>query len=175
MKQLKFFKPNEKAYGGSLMKKRKGRGARPLVTQETMHLVLRSVLATGNWSFHKHHWKIWAILDKFAKKYGVTIYSWANGGNHIHIQLKLSNRFTYRPFIRAVTAAIAMKVTGMSRWNKLKIKFWERRPFTRIVIGRSAFLKLKDYLFVNSMEGQGYARDYARLVVEEFRRRESSA
>ncbi|NJM10240.1 MAG: hypothetical protein HC883_05100 [Bdellovibrionaceae bacterium] len=88
-------------------------------------------------------------------------------GLHLHIQL--TNRFTYKAFIRGSTAAIAMAVTGASRWNKLKIKFWDYRPFTRVVIGRRAVLSLRDYIRVNRLEGQGYDRGHARLVVREFR------
>jgi hypothetical protein len=65
-----------------------------------------------------------------------------------------------------VTAAIAMAVTGASRWNKLGIKFWDRRPFTRIVIGRRAFLSVRDYVRINHIEGQGYSRDFSSAAVQ---------
>ncbi len=169
------FKQDEKAYGGSLMKRRKGRGIRPLAVKNSMHLVLRSSLAKGEWSLLRHSSKIRKILKRFSTKYGVKILAVGNAGNHVHLHIQLSNRFTYKPFIRATTASIAMAITGMSRWKKLDIKFWDRRPFTRIVIGRRAFLRLADYVFMNGMEGQGHARDFSRLVVEEFRRRESTA
>lgn len=179
MKQLDLLKKESKAYGGELMKKRKGRlGPRPLATKHTMHLVLRSSKAKGDWSFRKHKNKINQLVDKFARKYGVQIFSMANVWSHLHLQIKLSNRHTYRAFIRALTAAIAMAVTGASRWKPmkklLKGKFWDYRPFTRVVIGLRAFLSLEDYIAVNQLEGQGYDRDHARLVVENFRR-ESTA
>lgn len=173
MKQTQFFKPSEKAYGGSLMKKRKGRsGPRPLATKSSMHLVLRSSKAKGAWSFLRHHKKIRIIIDKFALKYGVKILSLADVGNHLHIHMQLSNRFTYRAFIRAITAAIAMAVTGASRWKKVEGKFWDARPFTRVIVGLRNILSLKDYIRINQIEGQGYDRVHARLVVREFRGRE---
>jgi REP element-mobilizing transposase RayT len=175
MKQRELFKKEEKIYGGELRKKRKGRlGPRPLAVKSTMHLILRSSKAVGPWSFRKHHRKINAIVDKFATKYGVKIISLANVGNHLHLHIKLSNRFTYKAFIRAITAAIAMAVTGASRWNKLKEKFWDYRPFTRVVIGLRAFLNMRDYIRINQMEGQGYDRAHARLVVGEFAVRRAS-
>ncbi|MEW6057610.1 MAG: transposase [Bdellovibrionota bacterium] len=121
MKQLKLLKNQKSAYGGELMKTRKGRqGSRPLATRESMHLVLRSSKATKEWSFTrpKHAAKIKELSSKFAAKYGVKIYSVANVGNHLHFHLKLSNRFTYKPFIRALTSVIAMAVTGTSRWKR---------------------------------------------------------
>ncbi len=99
------------AYGGDLLKTREGRKhARPLSTRETMHLVLRSTKAKGDWSFRKprNEANVNRIVDKFSVVYGVRVISMANVGNHLHLQIKLTNRFTYRPFIRAVTAAIAM-------------------------------------------------------------------
>jgi len=169
MKQQELFKKTEKAYGGNLRNKRKGRHARPLAVKNSMHLVLRSSKATGKWSFFKHHKKINGIVDKFALKYGVKILSLANASNHLHFHIKLSNRYTYRPFIRALTAAIAMAVTKASRWNKLDIKFWDYRPFTRVVIGFRAFLSMRDYVRINQMESQGYDRTYARLVIRDFK------
>jgi len=174
MKQTAFFKKTEKSYGGTLRNTRQGRsGPRPLAVKSSMHLVLRSSRATGKWSLNRHHHKVSRIIAKFASRFGVRILSVAHVGNHLHIHMHLLNRYTYRPFIRAITASIAMAVTGTSRWNKLKVKFWDYRPFTRIVIGLRAFLSLKDYIKINQMEGQGYDRAHARLVVHEFKLRNS--
>src|SRR5437868_5410941 len=107
MKQIELLKKQKKSYGGELLKTRKGRsGPRPLDTRNSMHLVLRSSKAKGDWSFTrpKNAAMIKLITNKFAAKYGVKIYSAANVGNHLHFHIKLSNRHTYRPFIRAITA-----------------------------------------------------------------------
>jgi hypothetical protein len=182
MKQLQLLKNEPSAYGGELLKTRKGRARpRPLDTRHTMHLVLRSSKAKGAWSFKqpKNARKIRAILSRFSNRFGVRILSSANVGNHLHIQIKLSNRFTYRPFIRAITAAIAMAVTGTSRWKPLKKenkdRFWDYRPFTRVVQGFRAFLNLHDYVRINKMEGFGYRREIARWIVAQDRiRRDTS-
>ncbi len=171
MRQLKFLKPKSKSYGGSLRKKRSGRGERPISTKSTMHLVLRSTKAKGAWSFlqSRNKTKIVQILKKFALKYGVQIISAANVGNHLHLQIRLSNRFTYKPFIRAITGAIAMAVTQTSRWNKLKTqasdRFWDQRPFTRIVDSFKAFSNLRDYVRINAFEGAGVSRALAREIL----------
>ena len=102
------------------------------------------------------------------------ILSLANVGNHLHLHLKLSHRATYAPFIRAVTGAIAIAVSGRSRWRavvtagkavKRKLHFWDYRPFTRVVVGFRAFLSLKDYILINQLEGQGYFRHEARMLI----------
>jgi hypothetical protein len=172
--QLKLLKDSPKAYGGDLLKTRKGRAhGRPLDTHNTMHLVLRSSKAKGEQSFYRieNSRKIWGIIERFSKKYGIRVLSFANVGNHLHLQIKLANRFTYRPFIRAVTSAIAMAISGRSRWNKQgpKEKFWDLRPFTRVVIGWRAFLTLQDYLTINRAEGFGFSRAEAREVVKSGR------
>lgn len=180
MKQLPLLKNQPSAYGGELFKTRKGRARpRPLDARNTMHLVLRSSKARGPWSFKRpeNEKKIREITARFSRKHGIKILSLANVGNHLHFHLKLSNRFTYRPFIRALTAAIAMAVTGASRWQSVrakagipairstKLRFWDYRPFTRVVKGLRAFLTLRDYIRINELEGCGHRREQARFII----------
>ena len=111
--QLKLLKDQPKAYGGELLNKRKGRiRGRPLDTKNTMHLILKSSKATGDWSFWRpaNKAKIKQIISKFSHKYGIKVHSMANVGNHLHFHIKLGNLHTYKPFIRAITAAIAMAI-----------------------------------------------------------------
>jgi REP element-mobilizing transposase RayT len=144
-----------------------------------MHLVMRSSKATGPWSFKepKNEREIRRVIQKFSMKYHVTIISMANVGNHLHLHIKLTKRWTYKPFIRAITSAIAMAVTGASRWNPLKKeakdKFWDYRPYTRVVQAYRAFLNLRDYIKINQYEGAGYKREHARMIV--LKLRESTA
>ncbi len=168
MKQIALLKNQNKAYGGELMKTRKGRhGPRPLDTRNSMHMVLRSSKAKGPRSFNKreNYKKINLILKKFTNKYGIQIISFASVGNHLHMHFKLSNRYTYKPFIRAITSAIAMAVTQKSRWNKVKEKFWDYRPFTRVIIGFKNFLTIQDYIKINQLEGF-YGRQHAELLIK---------
>ena len=168
MKQLALLRQERQAYGGDLLKTRRGRAhARPLTTRGTKHLVLRSSRAKGEWSFRKPQNKarIENILTHFARKNGLRLLSTANVGNHLHLHVKLSTRHTYRAFIRAVTAAIAMAVTGASRWRPGEGKFWDRRPFSRVMRGLRSYLNVRDYIEVNQLEGLGYRRDEARFAV----------
>ena len=189
MKQIELLKqPSKKyskAYGGSLAKTRSGRaGPRPLATKQSMHLSMKSSKATGQWSFlkSKNDRIVRDIILRFAKKYGVQIRTLANVGNHLHMQVRLTNRHSYAAFIRAITGAIAIKVTGKNRWenstgdslkNK-KLKFWDHRPFTRIVTSLREILNLKDYIQINALEGMGHTRQQARFLIEWDRRRNTS-
>jgi hypothetical protein len=178
-KQFSLLKSAPKAYGGELRNTRKGRAqARPLDTRNTMHLVLRSSKAQGEWGFWRvnHKAAIARIVSYFARKNGIKILSLANVGNHLHIHLKLSNRFTYSAFIRAITSSITMKITGCSKLEPLKThqlldanapcRFWDYRPFTRVIVGGLRALKyMKDYMFVNQLEGLGVKRGGARMIL----------
>lgn len=195
-KQLRLLKYAKSAYGGELQKRRAGRAhGRPLSTRETMHLVLRSTKAKGAWSFlrGRNDATVRAIISKFADRYGVRVVSMANVGNHLHLQIKLASRFTYFPFIRAVTGGIAMAITGSSRWSKesaqrpelsrrevskradesicekaggSREKFWDRRPFTRIVRSFVAYKNLKNYVRINALESLGFSKAEARQMLE---------
>lgn len=177
-KQQKLIGDEPKAYGGDLLTKRKARlKGRPLAIQHSMHFVLRSTQARGDWSFWRHKKQISDIITRFAVKNGVRLNSIANVGNHLHLHLQLTNRHTYRRFIRAISSAIMMQVTGISRWNKINLpkKFWDRRPFSRVVIGYRAIMTLRDYIKINQMQGRGFARDQARFYVSWNNGFESSA
>jgi REP element-mobilizing transposase RayT len=172
-KQTEFFKSSEKSFGGVLLKKRKARlNPRPLDTRNTMHLVLRSTKACGEWAFWRasHKAAIAQIVSRFARKNGVKILSLANVGNHLHIHLKLSSRFTYPAFIRAITSAITMTVTGCNKHEPLKKKasdrFWDHRPFTRVIVGGyKALAYMRDYMLINQLEGLGVNQSEARLLL----------
>lgn len=158
------------AYGGRLLTTRQGRSRpRPVAVDQSMHVVVRSSRAEGLWSLRRHAGRVDKILRRFASKYGVSIHSSANVGNHLHLHLSFPSRRSYMCFIRATTGAIALAVTGASRSYRLKNRagdrFWDRRPFTRIVTSARAWLRLKDYILVNQLEGLGHKRMAAKLMV----------
>ncbi len=169
MTQIGFFNKQALHYGGKLLNTRRGRsGGRPIDTHHSMHLVLRSSKAKGEFSFRKpkNSRAVLRIVRNFSHKYGIKIYSFANVGNHIHLHIHIRNRNAYKPFIRAVTASIAMAISGASRWKKSTLgKFWDCRPFTRVVIGYKSFLNLRDYVELNTWEGRGFTKVEARFLV----------
>jgi len=170
-RQEEYLKKCPHAFGGTLLKTRAGRAKpRPLATSGsgTIHLVLRSSRAKGPWSFRasRNEEKIKAITARFVKKYAVTLHSMANVRNHLHLHIGLAHKASYKPFIRALTSSIAMAITGASRWNPLQGgKFWDYRPFSRLVYGVKAFLRVNDYVDVNELEGMGYFRGEAREII----------
>jgi REP element-mobilizing transposase RayT len=164
MKQLRFNDDRlklAKPFGGTLLRKAKNRTARPLSTKKSMHLVLRSSQATGEWSFKRNGTLVEATIEMAAKKFGVKVYSFANGGNHLHLLVKLGNRFTYNGFIRSLTGTLALKITKANKFKKLKQKFWDARPFSRVIEWGRAYGIAKDYLTLNQLESLGIF-DYSK-------------
>lgn len=132
--------------------------ARPLHTKQALHVVLKSKKATGAYSFKNKKWEslIWDLIAKHAKSNGVKIYSYSNAGNHLHLLVRATSREGYNSFIRSVSGLIVRLVTGAQKGNKLKGKFWDGRPFSRIVFFGKDFQKVKSYLLRNTLEVIGW-------------------
>jgi hypothetical protein len=59
-----------------------------------------------------------------------------------------------------------MTVTGKNRWHKEnRGRFWDYRPFTRVLQSWKEFLNLKAYVEINRLEGMGRSRVNARWIV----------
>lgn len=57
--------------------------------------------------------------------------------------------------MRAISGIIAIKVTGANKTKELKQKFWDYRPWTRIVEWKKAYTIAKDYVIQNHLEAIG--------------------
>lgn len=163
--------PRIKPYGGVYYNTRAARAlARPVTTSKSMHLVLRSGVAKGAWRLTtaRNRPAITAIIRKCARNYSVRIVSYAINVNHLHVHLRLRRQSSYLGFIRALTAGIAMAVTG---WGRGKPKpagsrrFWQGRPFTSIVATLRYFRNLQRYIQINQLEGCGSSRIDAHLTI----------
>jgi putative transposase len=168
-KQYKLLKTEKSDHGGDIKNPQKRQ--RPLSVKDSMHIVIRSSQAKGPWSFKKYQQDIYDILEKFADKHFIEIKSYANVGNHIHMHIKLFKRKSFAPFIRAITAAIMIKVTGFCKWRPKPegFQFWDHRPFSRVVKSYQAFKNLMDYIQINTLEGLRVAREEASQAVRQIR------
>jgi len=146
-------------FGGMYFKNYNPSMQRPIRAKKALHLVMRSCQAKGGLSFKnkKFEAKIWDIIKKHAFRNGITIYSYANAGNHLHLLIRVRRRDAYHRFIRSVTGLIARVVGGSEKGRKLKKKFWDARPFTRIVsFSKYDFPYVKAYLLKNTLETIGW-------------------
>ncbi len=157
------------AYGGILRKRLRGRGRRTISTRFSMHLVLRSSLARGVWSFVRpaNRRLITHVLAKHAAATGVEILGVGNAGNHLHLRLRVPSREQYQHFIRAVAGEIALKIKRLG--PTIRRNFWDHRPFSSVVATINYVNRLTDYIKINHLEGHGFVRSFARLVVQRWR------
>ncbi|MFN8848061.1 MAG: transposase [Bdellovibrionales bacterium] len=171
-RQQTLFPQNYKlAYGGIFRNKVRNRGARPLTFKGTLHVVMRSSMAKGAWSFQnsKNKLKLSHFIQKFSNSKGVEIISLANVGNHFHMHVKVPNRALYKAWIRGLSSGIAMLTLGLNGLKQLKSsnkKFWDYRPFTRVINNFRSYINLKDYIQINQLEGLGFARMKAVLLIK---------
>ena len=186
-KQYSFFKAEPKFYpkffGGALLNGKR-KSFRPLSSKDAIHFVLRSQWAFGKDSFlvPRNKKAIEGIIKRFAKKFGVRIYQQAITSNHLHLLLKITNRYLYQSFIKAFSGIIASHVMGQQSFqlftksrsisvagggvttetqggNKNTNKpqgFWQFRPFSRVVHWGRDFQKCTGYLKQNILEALGF-------------------
>jgi REP element-mobilizing transposase RayT len=136
--------------------------------------VLRSTLAKGKHSLLLKRQEIEGDIRKQANRFFVKIYQIANAGNHIHIVLRAHKRREFRKFMRIIASLIARKVLGANRNSAVlkdsKRRFWDARPWSRIISWGKHFKNAIAYLKLNSIEIEFHlARYSAREVISKIR------
>jgi len=152
-------------FGGRYLKNYNPNCQRPMDSKKALHLVLKSSQAVGEKSFknEKFEAKVWGIVSHHAEKTGIKIYEYANGENHLHLLLRAKHRDDYRAFIRTITGLIARLVGKSKRGKPLKKKFWDARPFSRVVsFAYREFNAIKTYLLRNTLEAIGWMKYISR-------------
>lgn len=149
----------ENCFGGNFHKNYNPNEQRPIQSNKALHVVLKSNLAKGAKSFLNKNFeeKIWILIQKHAGKNRISIYEYANAGNHLHLLIRAKRRDDYCRFIRTITGLIARMVGKTEKGTPLGEKFWDARPFTRIVsFSKNDFQKVKLYLKRNIWESIGF-------------------
>lgn len=168
-------KPVKKKYGrtthGGTNTKGRRKEFRPLSSQKTIHLVLKSDKAKGHYSFltAKNKPMIEKILKEKAQKFGVKLAEHANVGNHLHIKLRIQSRTGFQKFLKSITCLIARKVTGAKKGQKFG-PFWQGLAFTRVLTSAFEELQLRGYIEANHEQAkQGYQQ--RQKFLDEFNAR----
>jgi len=156
-RQLSFekLKKGNRFFGGALLKNSNAKEKRPISTKNAMHVVLRSSIAKGPNSLLKLNKKISALLIKQGKLCGVKIYKFANAGNHLHLVILATSRIAFKRFIRAISGIIARIVLKAEKGSSKSVRFWDQRPFSRILEWGKDFKISCEYLLQNSLEAFG--------------------
>jgi REP element-mobilizing transposase RayT len=149
----------ELSFGGIYFKNYNPSMQRPMDSKKALHVTLKSSRAIGEKSFKNKIFerKIYELVASKAQDCSIKIYGYANGGNHLHILMRAKRREDYQRFIRTITGLIARFVGGAERGKKLKNKFWDNRPFSRVVsFAKSEFYIVRRYLTRNVLEAIGW-------------------
>jgi REP element-mobilizing transposase RayT len=148
-----------KEFGGSKsLKRANARAARPISMKRPMHLVMRSALATGELSFlrAKRARRIETLVHRLGKKTGVKVYRFANSGNHLHFIVLPKSRDAFKAYIKAITGIIARITLEAERGNAKGLRFWDAKPYTRILEWGRDFRAACRYVLKNTLEALGF-------------------
>lgn len=147
----------QKAFGGSLLKRSNAKTKRVVSTSAPMHVVLRSEKARGSRSMlaRPHVSAVDRIIREDARYFGVRVLEFANVGNHVHLLVRAGNRRGFLWFLSSISGRLAMLLTGSRKGQPSAEKFWDYRPFSRVVVGWRGYRVARDYVLLNEMEAAG--------------------
>jgi REP element-mobilizing transposase RayT len=154
---LNRYRRNPDCFGGSLLRGNP-KGRRPFSQRKALHITMRARVARGRLSMleTKRYTKILTIVSRQAARFGVRVYHFANNGNHLHILVRPpGDRAALANFLRAISGLIARLVLQAEKGAAKRIKFWDRRPFSRIVSWGRAFNACYRYVSRNVLEAVG--------------------
>lgn len=91
----------------------------------------------------------------------------AIAGNHLHLIIQPESRRSYQRFIRGATGVLArFMFRSLPIALCARRRFWESRPFTRIVRWGRDFCGVKNYLMKNRLDLIGMTReDSSRMLI----------
>lgn len=142
-KQLSFLSTPKLEFGGSLLLNRR-KTARILATKKPIHLVLKGDVKQSG-SLRKKERQIEFEIQKWALKFDIKLYRFSINSDHIHLNIKIGSKESYRKFIKAVTGRIA-------QITKIKFIF---RPYTKIMSWGREFRSFINYTIQNEEEAMG--------------------
>lgn len=138
---------------------------RPFHRKQALHVTLRSSQAKGAWSFLKHdnYFLILELLESLKRNFEITIEKQSINSNHLHLLLRAKTKEDLSGFLRSLSGLIVRKITGAERGCRLESekragkarKFWDQRPFSRIVVFGKDFANVVKYIAMNINESIG--------------------
>ncbi len=158
-------------FGGSGLKNSHAKTIRPLNSKSALHVVMRSKYAIGSRNFKRHESVIKKTAFKLAKKSGIKIYTVHISAQNIQFLLRFSSRKQIQSFLRGFAGLVARKCLRAERGSARKYdtafakfedgsldplkgaivvkkgeRFWDQRPFSRVLSWGPQFAKAKTVL-----------------------------
>lgn len=127
---------------------------RPFSPDQALHVTLRSELARAEMSLLSPHTSEWltAFVPQLSKKLCVRIYCWSINGNHLHFVINANSREVFQRFLRTLASRISCFVLGVRRGQGKSIRFWEGRPYSRVLSWGREFSNVMRYVERNIKE-----------------------
>ena len=147
---------SRREHGGDLNENRR-KLKRPLDPRQSLHVVMRSKRARGEWSFlhRRNRAGVEKILYTHAVRNQVTIERLANVGNHLHLLLRFRARQDLQRFFRTVAGLIPRAITGAQKGLR-RGRFWDAPVYTRLVTWGRELKAVCAYLAKNRLEAIGF-------------------
>lgn len=99
-----------------------------------MHVVLKSEMAKGTYSFLRVERALLQLIRNLGAKLGVQVKDAVVMGNHIHLLLRVHQRRAFKAYMRSLPGLIARKVLRAEKGRASALRnFFTGRPFSRIV------------------------------------------
>jgi REP element-mobilizing transposase RayT len=158
--QLSFFRrlrcePARIEHGGEVRRGRR-KLSRPIDLRRPLHVVMRASRARGRWGMRtrgNERLVGWA-LRRFAARYRIRVYEFANADNHLHLLLRTSTRLELQNFLRAFAGVTARLITRARKGFRVG-RFWDFLSYSRVVTWGRDFRTVRSYVIENRFEALG--------------------
>jgi REP element-mobilizing transposase RayT len=129
---------------------------RPIDVRRPLHVVMRSSRARDRWALrtHTNERRVAWALRRFAARYRIRIYEFANADSHLHILLCTKTRLELQNFLRAFAGVTARLVTGARKGFRIG-RFWDDLSYSRVVAWGRDFRGVQAYVIDNRLEALG--------------------
>jgi len=99
-----------------------------------------------------------------ARRLGVRLYHFSNNGSHLHLVVLPGSQSGLANFLRVLGGMIPRKVLSAEKGKARNVKFWERRPYSRVLTWGNEFRNVMLYVQRNALEAIGRIAYRARSL-----------
>lgn len=145
---------------------------RPFSDRFAIHVTMRSQIATGDRSLTLPRTRNWlkGYVPALASRMRIQLYRWSINSSHLHIVLRAHDRKSFQSFLRTVASRTARFVLNAEKGRGKKIRFWAKRPYSRLLTWGRELSNVIRYIGRNIQEAAGDMRYVPRKNRNEIRR-----
>ena len=84
----------------------------------------------------------------------MSVYQFANAGDHLHFLLRARDRLGFQSFLRTFAGLVARAITGARKCSP-RGRFWAWTAYSRVITWGREFDYVRRYVFYNEIESDG--------------------